>query len=55
MRIPRGIDGASLPIDVVYKDDQEAAFRDLNPAAPTHIFIVPNREIATGLRVFGLL
>ena len=36
-----------LPADVVYKDDRVTAFRDVNPAAPTHILIVPNREIPT--------
>lgn len=29
----------------VYKDDQAIAFRDINPAAPTHILIVPNKHI----------
>ena len=36
-----------LPADVVYRDDRVTAFRDVNPAAPTHILIVPNREIPT--------
>ena len=30
---------------VVYRDDQVTAFRDLNPVAPSHILIVPNRHI----------
>ena len=30
---------------VVYRDDQVTAFRDINPVAPTHILIVPNRQI----------
>ena len=34
-----------IPGDVVYRDDQVTAFRDINPAAPTHILIVPNRHI----------
>lgn len=33
--------------DIVYRDDQVTAFRDINPAAPTHILVVPNREIPT--------
>ncbi|WP_025769972.1 histidine triad nucleotide-binding protein [Thioalkalivibrio sp. HK1] len=37
----------SLPADIVYQDDHLTAFRDINPAAPTHILIVPNREIPT--------
>ena len=31
--------------EVVYRDEQVTAFRDLHPAAPTHILIVPNRHI----------
>ncbi len=30
---------------VVYRDEQVTAFRDIHPAAPTHILIVPNRHI----------
>lgn len=30
---------------VVYRDDQATAFRDINPAGPTHILIVPNRHV----------
>lgn len=40
------IDG-ELDADIVYRDDLVTAFRDINPAAPTHILIVPNKEIAT--------
>lgn len=35
-----------IPADVVYEDDQCLAFRDVNPAAPTHILVIPKREIA---------
>ena len=31
--------------DVVYRDEQVTAFRDIHPVAPTHILIVPNRHI----------
>ena len=34
-----------LPADVVYEDDRALAFRDINPAAPTHILVIPKREI----------
>lgn len=30
---------------IVFRDEQATAFRDINPAAPTHILIVPNRHI----------
>jgi len=36
-----------IPSDTVYRDDRVTAFRDIRPAAPTHILIVPNREIPT--------
>ncbi|MBL8100003.1 MAG: histidine triad nucleotide-binding protein [Anaerolineales bacterium] len=34
-----------IPSTNVYKDEQVTAFRDINPAAPTHILIVPNKHI----------
>ena len=34
-----------LPANVVYRDEQVTAFRDIHPAAPTHILIVPNRHV----------
>jgi histidine triad (HIT) family protein len=36
-----------IPADIVYQDDLVTAFRDINPAASTHILIVPNKEIPT--------
>ena len=36
-----------LPGDILYQDDLVTAFRDINPAASTHILIVPNKVIAT--------
>jgi histidine triad (HIT) family protein len=36
-----------LPAKFVYKDDRVVAFRDINPRAPTHILIVPNKPIPT--------
>ncbi|NDJ60207.1 MAG: HIT domain-containing protein [Chloroflexi bacterium] len=36
-----------IPGDIVYRDDLVTAFRDINPQAPTHILIVPNKEIPT--------
>jgi len=34
-----------MPAAVIYRDAQVTAFRDIHPAAPTHILIVPNRHI----------
>ena len=36
-----------IPAQIVYQDDEVTAFRDVNPEAPTHILIVPNRVIPT--------
>ena len=36
-----------IPSDIVYQDNLVTAFRDINPQAPTHILIVPNRLIPT--------
>ena len=36
-----------LPADLVYQDELVTAFRDVQPQAPTHILIVPNKPVAT--------
>ena len=36
-----------IPAEIVYQDDRVTAFKDIRPAAPVHILIVPNKEIAT--------
>ncbi len=36
-----------IPADIVYQDDDVTAFRDINPQAPVHVLIVPNKEIPT--------
>ena len=35
------------PAAIVHRDEQLVAFRDIQPAAPTHILIVPVRHIAS--------
>ena len=35
------------PADIVYRDDRVTAFRDIQPQAPTHILIIPNKAIPT--------
>lgn len=37
----------STPAKVVYQDEHVTAFHDINPAAPTHILVIPNRHIAS--------
>ena len=36
-----------IPSEIVYQDDLVTAFRDIQPQAPTHILIVPNKLIPT--------
>ena len=36
-----------IPADIVYQDDLVTAFRDINPRAPSHILIIPNKFIPT--------
>ncbi len=36
-----------IPADILFQDDRVTAFRDINPQAPTHILIVPNKIIPT--------
>lgn len=36
-----------LPSKIVYQDELVTAFWDIQPAAPVHILIVPNKEIPT--------
>ncbi len=36
-----------IPADIVYQDDLVTAFRDINPRAPSHILIIPNKLIPT--------
>ena len=33
--------------DRVHEDEHAVAFRDINPAAPTHILVIPRKHIAT--------
>lgn len=36
-----------IPSELVYQDEDVTAFKDINPQAPIHILIVPNKEIPT--------
>jgi len=36
-----------LPAEIVYEDDEIVAFKDINPAAPIHILIIPKKHIPT--------
>lgn len=34
-----------IPANIVYEDDLVLAFRDINAQAPTHILVIPKKEI----------
>nr|WP_155468552.1 histidine triad nucleotide-binding protein [Pseudoduganella buxea] len=36
-----------IPAAVVYEDEELLAFKDINPAAPVHLLIIPKQHIAT--------
>ena len=36
-----------IPSTKLYQDEMVTAFRDIHPAAPTHVLIVPNRHLAS--------
>ena len=42
----RIIDG-EIPAKIIYDDDVCLAFHDVNPQAPTHVLIIPKKEIAS--------
>jgi len=40
-----------IPSEKVYEDEEILAFKDINPAAPIHILVIPKKHIATLLDV----
>jgi histidine triad (HIT) family protein len=36
-----------IPSSIVYEDDDLLAFKDINPAAPVHLLVIPKQHIAT--------
>jgi len=42
----RIIDG-EIPADIIYQDDHCLAFHDVAPQAPTHVLVIPRKEIAS--------
>src|SRR5687767_16022096 len=36
-----------IPASVVYEDDDLLAFKDINPAAPVHLLVIPKQHVDT--------
>jgi histidine triad (HIT) family protein len=36
-----------VPAKIVYEDEHCLAFEDIHPAAPTHLIVIPKKEIAS--------
>ena len=34
-----------IPADIIYEDEKSIVFKDINPVAPTHILIIPKKQI----------
>ena len=41
------IAAGDIPSDVVLETDDVIAFNDINPAAPTHVLVIPKRHVAS--------
>ena len=44
------VDG-SVPADIVYSDDDVVAFRDISPAAPIHVLVVPREHFVNAVEI----
>jgi histidine triad (HIT) family protein len=36
-----------IPARIIHEDDRCLAFHDVNPQAPTHVLVIPKKEIAS--------
>lgn len=36
-----------IPSSIVYEDDELLAFKDIHPAAPVHLLIIPKQHVST--------
>lgn len=34
-----------IAADIIYEDDKSLVFKDINPVAPTHLLIIPKKQI----------
>ena len=42
-----------IPAKIVYEDDLCLAFEDINPQAPTHLIVIPKKEIPSAAGIAG--
>ncbi|OQB13912.1 MAG: HIT-like protein [Firmicutes bacterium ADurb.Bin193] len=47
------IAGKEIPSDIVFEDESVIAFRDISPAAPVHVLIIPKEHIASVREISG--
>lgn len=40
-----------IPSEKVYEDDEILAFKDINPAAPIHVLVIPKKHIESLLKL----
>ena len=36
-----------IPADIVYEDDELLVFKDIHPAAPVHLLVIPKEHVST--------
>ena len=42
-----------IPGDIVYRDDEVIAFRDISPQSPVHLLIIPKKHFTSLLQITG--
>ena len=47
MTIFKKIIDREIPADIIHEDELCLAFRDVNPQAPTHVLVIPKKEIVS--------
>jgi histidine triad (HIT) family protein len=47
MTIFKKIIDRQIPADILFEDTECLAFRDIQPQAPTHLLVIPKREISS--------